>query len=146
MRPAARRKDRRGLEAPSAQPLATAKRNRTVALPSVQRRGFAGGREDDTRKQAFTLDADEPRLVAGADSAPNSMEYVLHALVSCMTGTMVYHAAVRGIEIAAVNSRIEGDMDVRGLLGMSEAARKFVANCVAADAESEQDKDNSVAA
>jgi uncharacterized OsmC-like protein len=84
----------------------------------------AGSREDDTRHQPFTLDADEPLLVAGEDSAPNSMEYVLHALVSCMTGTMVYHAAVRGITIADVRSRIEGDMDARGLLGLSDDVRK----------------------
>lgn len=85
---------------------------------------FAGDREDDTRTEPFRLDADEPLLVAGKDSAPNSMEYVLHALVSCMTGTMVYHAAVRGITIAGVSSVIEGDMDVRGLLGMAEDVRK----------------------
>ena len=85
---------------------------------------YAGGREDDTRSDAFRVDADEPQLVAGKDSAPNSMEYVLHALVSCMTGTMVYHAAVRGITIAGVSSVIEGDMDVRGLLGMADNVRK----------------------
>jgi uncharacterized OsmC-like protein len=85
---------------------------------------YAGGREDDTRTGPFSLDADEPLLVAGTDSAPNSMEYVLHALVSCMTGTLVYHAAVRGITIAGVRSQIEGDMDVRGLLGMSDEVRK----------------------
>jgi uncharacterized OsmC-like protein len=85
---------------------------------------FAGGREDDTRSQSFRLDADEPLLVAGNDSAPNSMEYVLHALVSCMTGTLVYHAAVRDIKIAGVSSRIEGDMDVRGLLGLADDVRK----------------------
>jgi len=85
---------------------------------------YAGGREDDTRTKPFSLDADEPLLVAGNDSAPNSMEYVLHALVSCLTGTLVYHAAVRGITIAGVRSRIEGDMDVRGLLGMADDVRK----------------------
>jgi uncharacterized OsmC-like protein len=52
------------------------------------------------------------------------MEYVLHALASCMTGTLVYHAAVRGLTIAGVRSSIEGDMDVRGLLGMAEDVRK----------------------
>jgi uncharacterized OsmC-like protein len=52
------------------------------------------------------------------------MEYVLHALVSCMTGTLVYHAAVRDIAIKSVSSKIEGDMDVRGLLGMADDVRK----------------------
>ena len=102
-------------------------RNRWVngGLNRSQIKGFhAGGREDVTRSKPFTLDADEPQLVAGNDSAPNSMEYVLHALVSCLTGTLVYHAAVRNITVNSVSSKIEGDMDVRGLLGMADDVRK----------------------
>jgi len=41
-----------------------------------------------------------------------------------MTGTLVYHAAVRDIAITSVSSHIEGDMDVRGLLGMADDVRK----------------------
>jgi uncharacterized OsmC-like protein len=85
---------------------------------------FAGNAEDTTRKEAFTLDADEPAIAAGQNSAPNSMEYVLHALATCLTGTLVYHAAVRGIEIEAVESSHTGDMDVRGLFGLSDEVRK----------------------
>lgn len=120
-------------------------RNRWVngGLNRSQIKSFhAGGREDSTRSKPFTLDADEPQLVAGNDSAPNSMEYVLHALVSCMTGTMVYHAAVRDITINSVSSNIEGDMDVRGLLGMADDVRKGfnhirVTLKVASDADAE---------
>ncbi|MBT4890175.1 MAG: OsmC family protein [Rhodospirillales bacterium] len=85
---------------------------------------YGGNAEDTTRKEAFTLDADEPTIAAGKNSAPNSMEHVLHALGTCLTGTLVYHAAVRGIEIGAVESSCEGDMDVRGLFGLSEDVRK----------------------
>jgi uncharacterized OsmC-like protein len=85
---------------------------------------FAGNAEDSTRKEAFVLDADEPKIAAGLDVAPNSMEYVLHALATCLTGTLVYHAAVRGIEIEAVESSYTGDMDVRGLFGLSDDVRK----------------------
>jgi uncharacterized OsmC-like protein len=85
---------------------------------------FAGNAEDTTREQAFTLDADEPSIAAGHNSAPNSMEYLLHALATCLTGTLVYHAAVRGIEIEAVESSYTGDMDVRGLFGLSDDVRK----------------------
>jgi uncharacterized OsmC-like protein len=52
------------------------------------------------------------------------MEYLLHALATCLTGTLVYHAAVRGIEIEAVESSYTGDMDVRGLFGLSDDVRK----------------------
>ena len=85
---------------------------------------YAGNAEDTTREAAFTLDADEPTIAAGQNSAPNSMEYVLHALATCLTGTLVYHAAVRGIRIEAVESSYKGDMDVRGLFGLADDVRK----------------------
>ena len=85
---------------------------------------YAGNAEDTTRKQAFALDSDEPMIAAGQDSAPNAMEYVLHALASCLTASLIYHAAVRGIEVEAVESSYTGDMDVRGLLGLSDDVRK----------------------
>jgi uncharacterized OsmC-like protein len=85
---------------------------------------FAGNAEDTTREEAFTLDADEPKIAAGQSSAPNSMEYVLHALATCLTGTLVYHAAVQGIRIEAVESSYTGDMDVRGLFGLADDVRK----------------------
>lgn len=85
---------------------------------------YAGNAEDSTRRQAFTINADEPAIAAGHDSAPNAMEYVLHALASCLTASMVYHASVRGIGIEAVESSYTGDMDVRGLFGLSKEVRK----------------------
>ncbi len=85
---------------------------------------FAGNAEDATRSQAFTIDADEPGIAAGTDTAPNPMEYILHGLASCLTGTLAYHAAVRGIEIEEVESSVTGDMDVQGLFGLSESVRK----------------------
>ena len=85
---------------------------------------YALGKEDDTRSEAFVVDADEPAVNSGGDSCPNPMEYVLHSLASCLTSTLVYHAAVQGIEIESVESSLEGDLDVRGMLGLSDKSRK----------------------
>lgn len=85
---------------------------------------YAACQEDDTRTDAFTVNADEPAIIAGGDAAPNPMEYVLHALASCLTTSMIYHAAVRGIGIEAIESALEGDMDARGLFGLSDTVRK----------------------
>ncbi len=85
---------------------------------------YAGNAEDTTLEQAFMLDADEPSIAAGQNTAPNSMEYLLHALATCLTGTLISHASVRGIEIEAVESSYTGDMDVRGLFGLSDDVRK----------------------
>ena len=87
--------------------------------------GFFGCRaEDETRTQPFVMDADEPPVLLGQDAGANPVEYVLHALAACLTTTMVYHAAARGIEIEAVDSELEGDLDLRGFLGLSDEVRK----------------------
>ena len=40
-----------------------------------------------------------------------------------MTTTMVYHAAVRGIKLDEVESALEGDLDLRGFLAISDEVR-----------------------
>ena len=40
-----------------------------------------------------------------------------------MTTTIVYHAAVRGIKLDEVESELEGDLDMRGFLGISDEVR-----------------------
>lgn len=88
-------------------------------------RGFYGCRMEDTsRSEPFMLDADEPAVLLGRDAGANPVEYVLHALAGCLTTTMVYHAAARGIVIEAVDSTLEGDLDLRGFLGLSNKVRK----------------------
>ncbi len=86
--------------------------------------GFYGaGREDDSRAEPFVLDADEPDVLLGADNGANPVEYVLHALAGCLTTSLVYHAAARRIEVDEVESKLEGDLDLRGFLGMSDEVR-----------------------
>lgn len=46
------------------------------------------------------------------------------ALAGCLTTSLIYHAAARGIAIDSVESELEGDLDVRGFMGLSEQVRK----------------------
>lgn len=85
---------------------------------------FYGAGQENYRSKAFMLDADEPPLLAGEDRGANPVEYLLHALAACMTTTMVYHAAIRGINVEAVESELEGDIDLRGFLGLSDEVRR----------------------
>ena len=80
--------------------------------------GFYGAKQNIAHKHTFTMDADEPALLAGNDEGANPVEHLLHALASCLTTSMVAHAAVRGIEIQELESRLEGDIDLRGFLGL----------------------------
>ncbi len=74
--------------------------------------------------KGFTFDNGEPPVLLGEDKAPNPVEWLLHALIGCMTTTTAYHAASRGIAIEAIDSQIEGDLDLRGFLGLSDEVRK----------------------
>lgn len=85
---------------------------------------YGACQENDTRTDAFIMEADEPPVLGSGDKAPNPVEFVLHGLASCLTTTMAYHAAVRGIGIDAISSKLEGDLDLRGFLGLSDEVRK----------------------
>jgi len=88
-------------------------RNRTIVT------SFYGAKQENEHQQAFELDADEPPVLAGHDQAPNPVEHLLNALAACLTTSMVAHAAVRGIEIEELESEVEGDIDLRGFLGIA---------------------------
>lgn len=91
---------------------------------SMVREFYGCGQVDRSRSQPFEMDADEPPVLLGQDAGPNPVEFVLHGLAACMTTSMVYHAAARGIEIGAIASQLEGDLDLRGFLGLSSEVRK----------------------
>ena len=84
---------------------------------------YGAGQEDRSRSRAFVADAGEPAVLVGTDTGPNPAEYLLHALAACLTTSIVYVAAARGVELESVESTLEGDLDVRGGLGIDESVR-----------------------
>ena len=78
---------------------------------------YAACAEDTTRAEAFTLDAGEPAILLGTDTGPNPAEYLLHALAACVTTSLVYSAAARGVRLTSVESMLEGDLDVQAAMG-----------------------------
>ena len=81
------------------------------------------GQEDRSRAEEFVLDAGEPAVLLGNDTGPNPAEALLHALAACLTTSLVYVAAARGVRLTEVESSLEGDIDLRGALGLSEECR-----------------------
>ena len=84
---------------------------------------YAANQEDTSRTREFVLDAGEPAILLGTDTGPNPAEYLLHALAACLTTSLVYVAAARGVHLTKVESTLEGDMDVQGALGLSDEHR-----------------------
>ena len=89
---------------------------------------FYGAKSEQRHKQEFEMHADEPPMLAGGDSAANPAEHLLHALASCMTTSLVAHAAVKGIHIEEMESELEGDIDLNGFLGLNPDAPKGYTN------------------
>jgi uncharacterized OsmC-like protein len=92
--------------------------NRTIV------KDFYGIQKEHRHEATFKLDADEPPLLLGTGKGPNPVEYLLTALAACVTSALVYHAAARGIKLNSVESRVEGDIDLQGFLGISNDVRK----------------------
>jgi uncharacterized OsmC-like protein len=85
---------------------------------------FSAGGNEIQHENDLILEADEPDVLLGTDRGANPGEHLLHALASCVTTSMVYHAAARGIAVEEVESSLEGDLDLRGFLGLAPGVRK----------------------
>jgi uncharacterized OsmC-like protein len=85
---------------------------------------FYGAGQEMKHVRPFFLVNDEPEVLLSGDKAPNPVEYVLHALAGCLTTSLVYHAAARGVAVKGVTTRFEGDLDLRGFLGLSNDVRR----------------------
>jgi uncharacterized OsmC-like protein len=84
---------------------------------------FSGAGAQHERSTDFAYDADHPAVLCGADQGPTPVEFLLHALASCLTAGIANIAAARGIELISVESTVEGDIDLQGLLGLSDEVR-----------------------
>ena len=84
---------------------------------------YGASQEDTSRQREFVIDAGEPAVLVGTDTGPNPAEALLHALAACLTTSLVYVASARGVRLTRVESSLEGDMDLRGALGLSDECR-----------------------
>ncbi len=84
---------------------------------------FSGAGGDHVHTQTFAYDADHPAVLVGADQGPTPVEFLLHALGACLMAGVANVAAARGVTLTAVEAAIEGDVDLRGILGISNDVR-----------------------
>jgi uncharacterized OsmC-like protein len=69
---------------------------------------------------AFEFTNGEPPVLLGNNEGANPVEFLLHALVGSVTTTFVLHATARGIAIRQLSTKREGEIDLRGLLGLDD--------------------------
>jgi len=71
-------------------------------------------------KHVTDVDADHPAVLVGQDEAPTPAEHLLHAIAACLTAGIANIASVRGVQLSQVSSTVEGNIDLLGILGLSD--------------------------
>jgi uncharacterized OsmC-like protein len=84
---------------------------------------FSGAGSEHRHTGTIEFDADHPTVLVGADHAPTPVEFLLHAIAACITSGIGNIAAARGVTLTEVESTVEGDIDLRGILGLSDHVR-----------------------
>lgn len=93
----------------------------THSRTSINR--FYGAGQEHERATTFVADGDHPTVLVGGDNGPAPVEYLLSALAACLTAGIGNIASARQIKLHSVECQIEGDIDLQGLLGLSDKVR-----------------------
>jgi len=90
--------------------------------------GFYGVGGEQTREQTFVVEGDHPAILVGGDQAPTPAELLLSALAACLTAGIGNIAAARKVNLTKAEAVIEGDIDLLGILGLSDEVRNGFQN------------------
>ena len=85
--------------------------------------GFHGLGAEQKHKTEFSFETDHPEVFASEDLGATPVEYVLVGLASCLTAGVAAVAQNRGIQLRSVEAKIEGSMDIQGILGIDSDVR-----------------------
>jgi len=95
--------------------------NGVHSTTSIQ--NFFGLGEEQSHKTEAVFDADHPEVFAASDNGITPIEYLLVGLASCLTAGVASVAQNRGIQLRSVESTVEGNHDIRGILGVDSDVR-----------------------
>ena len=85
--------------------------------------GFHGLGQEQKHRTPFAFDADHPEIFASEDHGITPVEFMLVGLASCLTAGVAAVAQNRGIQLRSVEARVEGSMDIQGILGIDSEVR-----------------------
>lgn len=85
--------------------------------------GFHGAGGEMQHVASFEADGDHPQVLCGMDQGATPVEWILHGLAACLIAGIANIAAARRVTLEAVECFIEGDIDLQGILGLSDEVR-----------------------
>lgn len=85
--------------------------------------GFFGAMGEQKHRQSYAIEGDHPQVLCGADNGVTPVEMLLAALSACLTAGIGNIAAMRQVKLHSVETSIEGDIDLNGILGLDKSVR-----------------------
>ena len=77
----------------------------------------------ETIRRSFAIQCDEPVELCGENTAANPQELLMSALNACMMVGYVAGCAMRGITLEQLLLETQGELDLRGFLGIDEKVK-----------------------
>jgi uncharacterized OsmC-like protein len=84
---------------------------------------YFGATAEQQHVQPHTIDGDHPTVLCGTDKGVTPVEMVLAALSACITAGIGNIASIRQVKLESVESSVEGDIDLNGILGLDDGVR-----------------------
>ena len=89
----------------------------------VKVQNYFGLGADQQHKEERTFVADHPETFAATDEGITPIEFLLVGLASCLSAGVASVAQNRGIQLRSVEADVEGNHDIRGILGADSDVR-----------------------
>jgi uncharacterized OsmC-like protein len=84
---------------------------------------FFGLGAEQSHRREYTFDGDHPEVFSAEDNGPTPVELLLVSLAGCLTAGVAAVAQNRQIQLRSVTATVQGDMDIRGILGVDSDVR-----------------------
>jgi uncharacterized OsmC-like protein len=92
---------------------------------TVKVQGFHGLGQEQSHKEESVFEADHPEVFAAEDNGITPIEYLIVGLASCLSAGVASVAENRGIQLRSVEATVEGNHDIRGILGDNEVRNGY---------------------
>jgi uncharacterized OsmC-like protein len=90
---------------------------------TIRVQSFFGLGQEQSHLAESEFQADHPEIFAATDKGITPIEYLIVGLASCLSAGVASVAQNRGIQLHSVEATVEGDHDIRGILGADSDVR-----------------------
>jgi uncharacterized OsmC-like protein len=90
---------------------------------TINVQSYFGLGQEQSHLEESVFEADHPEVFAATDKGITPIEYLIVGLASCLTAGVASVAENRGIQLRSVEATVEGQHDIRGILGADSDVR-----------------------